>query len=754
MLNVLWALLAQSGEPAFDPPAPGDITEFTRGIAYGVAESSYDHQPQIEEVVQIPSPKIVPVRKLRIDEGMHHLPFQPAPKQYSSFSGISHTGWVPPDCTLAVGPSHVLQTVNQKIAWYTKSGTLQFSVDLGSPGNPGFFEGVGAGNFTFDPKCMFDDQNDRFVVVVLEVYGSTESWICLAVSDDSDPNGTWYKYRTDAVTWSGPNSYWIDYPGLGFDSKAYYVTGNLFGLNTGGTLGTKYRIFDKTPLLTGGAATWADLNDTSSFSVQIAECHTNPRNPLFISTNTSTSVKIQAVRNVLTSPSLATTTVTVPFYSSPPGAPNLGGGTLDTLDGRFMNAEFVNGKLVASHGIDNGSNRSVARWYQFVTNNWPAPGTTITLGQQGIVDLGAGIYTFFPSVCKQTTGEIALCMAYASANEYAGIAVAVHKNSDASGKVSLIERVKQGAAGASGRWGDYFDCAIDPSNSAMYWGVGEYPDWTTYIAEFDNTHTLPTSGRLYSTRAAASVGGIAFEAGDIVHLDTTTGVTQMHFDISDLLASPTPNVDAFTVLASGDILISFDDTVTIPGLSGGPSGNTVQDEDIVTFTPTNLGEVTAGSWTFYFDGSDVALNVAGEDIDALAVDAVGNLWISFEGGWDVGGGLTGFDEDILLFTPTTTGSSTTGTWSLIVKGNDPDVALGAAGEDVDALDLDNSNGKFNVSTDGNFMVPTGVSGQNRDLIEFTPTALGSNPAGTWKFTFDGDAWGLANDDIDGLEILP
>ncbi|HZI43846.1 MAG TPA: hypothetical protein VFD53_01425, partial [Ilumatobacter sp.] len=534
----------------------------------------------------------------------------------------------------------------------------------------------------------------------------------------------------------------------------YYVTGNLFGLNTGGTLGTKYRIFDKTPLLVGCAATWADLNDTSSFSMQIAECHSNPRNPLFISTNTSTSVKIQAVRNVLTSPSLTTTTVTVPFYSSPPGAPNLGGGTLDTLDGRFMNAEFINGKLVATHGIDNGSNRSVARWYQFVTNNWPAPGTTITLGQQGIVDLGAGIYTFFPAICKQTTGEIALCMAYASANEYAGIAVAVHKNSDPSGKVSLIERVKQGASGASGRWGDYFDCAIDPSNSAMYWGVGEYPDWTTFIAEFDNTHTLPTSGRLYSTRAAASVGGIAFEAGDIVHLDTTTGVTQMHFDISDLLASPTPNVDAFAVLASGDILISFDDTVTIPGLSGGPAGNTVQDEDIVTFTPTNLGEVTAGSWTFYFDGSDVALNVAGEDIDALAVDAVGNLWISFEGGFDVGGGLTGFDEDILLFTPTTTGSSTTGTWSMIVKGNDPDVALGAAGEDVDALDLDNTTGKFNVSTDGNFMVPTGISGQNRDLIEFTPTALGSNPAGTWVFKFDGDAWGLANDDIDGLEILP
>src|SRR5262245_12210005 len=420
---VALVLAASSGrargqsEP-FDPPAPGDITEFTRGRAPVFISSSYDHQPQIDALLQMPAPKVIPIQKLPIDPD-ERARFRPAPRKFASFDGVSNTGWVPPDCTLAVGPNHVLQTVNMKIAWYDKTGALQFSNDLGDAGNPGFFEPLGAKGYTFDPKCFFDDISDRFVVVCFELYYPNESWIDLAISDDDDPNGTWYMYRTDSVTWSGTSSYWVDYPGAGYDSRAIYITGNLFGLNGGGFLGAKYRIFDKTPLLTGGTATWADLNDPGSASVQVAECHQNPRNPLFVSTNNSTSIKIQAVKNVLTTPSLATTTVTVPAYASPPSAPELSGGGLDCLDGRIVNAEFINKKLVAGHGIDPGTGRTLARWYEFLTNDWPLAGATVTLNQSGNIDMGAGIYTWFPGVSKRTGGDIASCFASSSADEYA-----------------------------------------------------------------------------------------------------------------------------------------------------------------------------------------------------------------------------------------------------------------------------------------------------------------------------------------------
>jgi hypothetical protein len=35
-----------------------------------------------------------------------------APTPATSFAAIPATGWIPPDCTLAVGPAHVLASVN------------------------------------------------------------------------------------------------------------------------------------------------------------------------------------------------------------------------------------------------------------------------------------------------------------------------------------------------------------------------------------------------------------------------------------------------------------------------------------------------------------------------------------------------------------------------------------------------------------------------------------------------------------------
>jgi len=342
---------------------------------------------------------------------------------------------------------------------------------------------------------------------------------------------------------------------------------------------------------------------------------------------------------------------------------------------------------------------------------------------------------------------------YSSLNEYAGIGVAVHRTTDPAGVVGLIERVKYGTGNAQGRWGDYFDACIDPANAAKFWGVGEFPNWGTYLAEFDGVPTVPTTGILYSIRAKTLINGLWVEAGDIVHLDPVLGTHSLYFDLSDIVTTGTPNLDAFCRLSDGSLLLSFGGTVTVPGLTGGPNGTIVEDEDIIKFVPTSLGDATAGAVSFYFDGSDVGLDLNAEDIDALAVDASGNLWISTESTFSVPG-LTGLDEDIIQFTPTSLGATTAGSWSMILYGLDPDVRLGQTTENVDALDFDLVSGTLTLSTTGDFQVPVNITGQNRDLVMFTPTALGFNPAGTWTFTLDGDLYGLTASDLDGLEILP
>jgi len=115
----------------------------------------------------------------------------------------------------------------------------------------------------------------------------------------------------------------------------------------------------------------------------------------------------------------------------------------------------------------------------------------------------------------------------------------------------------------------------------------------------------------------------------------------------------------------------------VPGLSG-------KDEDISVFTPTSLGQNTAGTWVRYFDGSDVGLGSSSdEDIYALAVDATGKIYLSTRGNFSVSG-LSGADEDVFAFTPSSLGSSTAGTFdsTLFFDGS----AYGVSG-DIYGIDL-------------------------------------------------------------------
>ncbi len=410
----------------------------------------------------------------------------------SGFAGISQTPWRPPDPTLAVGPDHVVETVNMAIAIYTRTGTLQFMQNLDSTGTPGFFEGIGGGDFCFDPKCLYDQHSGRFVVVALEQYDDTQvSTIDIAVSDDSDPNGTWYKYRTDAVTDVGGSDYWVDYPGLGVDEDAIYVTSNLFGF-FGGQAGVKYRIFDKAPLLVGGAASYADLLDVTSVSVQAAHIFGSAAAPFFVTAQDTTTVRLQAITDPLGSPALVAEDVTVPSFGFPVRfsdfVPDDGGCGIDGLDGRLINAAWRAGKLHTGHGILSGG-KIIARWYEFDTGTWPTSGSP-TLVQSGDIDPGASIYTWFPTLASNDSGDVGVVLARSSSTEFASICYTGRRASDPAGTMTVP--LTQIAVGTSGycdfRWGDYFGIAVDPNDGQTFWGIGEYAvgfsTWQTWIASF------------------------------------------------------------------------------------------------------------------------------------------------------------------------------------------------------------------------------------------------------------------------------
>src|SRR5262249_28491159 len=121
-------------------------------------------------------------------------PGLPPPTLAASFVGIAQDGLVPPDPDCAIGPNHLAHVVNVLLRITNKSGTELFLGDLSAGG--GFWSGMGVTGFTADPKVMYDQYSDRFVVAMIEVFsGFSGSALLLAVSATNDPTGVWNRYR-------------------------------------------------------------------------------------------------------------------------------------------------------------------------------------------------------------------------------------------------------------------------------------------------------------------------------------------------------------------------------------------------------------------------------------------------------------------------------------------------------------------------------------------------------------------------------
>ncbi|MBI5289296.1 MAG: hypothetical protein HY873_10045, partial [Chloroflexi bacterium] len=108
------------------------------------------------------------------------------------------------------------------------------------------------------------------------------------------------------------------------------------------------------------------------------------------------------------------------------------------------------------------------------------------------------------------------------------------------------------------------------------------------------------------------------------------------------------------------------------------------DEDIFEFTPSSLGAATAGSWSMYFDGGDVGLGSTSEDVDAVAVAPSGAIYLSTGGGFAVPG-ISGADEDVFVFTPSSLGTATSGTYAPLPFFDGS--ALGLTANNVADIDL-------------------------------------------------------------------
>jgi len=164
---------------------------------------------------------------------------------------------------------------------------------------------------------------------------------------------------------------------------------------------------------------------------------------------------------------------------------------------------------------------------------------------------------------------------------------------------------------------------------------------------------------------------------DIIKYDA--GAWSMYFDGSDvgLADSSAEDVDAFEILSDGSVIVSTFDNPNVPGITG------EADEDLLRCVGT-FGATTTCTWSYYFEGSDIALGTNdSEDVDGVAVSGA-NIYMSTLGAFTTSAPtLSGGGEDVFICNSATTGAaSACASYTMFFDGS-----VNGITDNLDAIDL-------------------------------------------------------------------
>ncbi|MCB8979732.1 MAG: CSLREA domain-containing protein [Ardenticatenaceae bacterium] len=254
---------------------------------------------------------------------------------------------------------------------------------------------------------------------------------------------------------------------------------------------------------------------------------------------------------------------------------------------------------------------------------------------------------------------------------------------------------------------------------------------------------VETGQTLYlSTAHSGTVDGIVYSPEDVLGFDLENGQWSLLFDGSDVgLAGQ--DVTAFAWLPDGSLLVAVAEDFYLGALNqpvAGKGGSNVDNADILRFTPQSLGENTSGTWSLYFDGSDVDLNSPQEAIRALTVLADGRIVISTKGPFKAGS-LNAKSRDLVVFTPTSMGENTSGSWALYFDGSDVPL-LSASQDSLEAVHQDEETGDLYLVSSGN----------GSQVLTCSPASLGSNTDCTPTVFWNAADYGLYDAQIDAIAI--
>lgn len=436
-----------------------------------------------------------------------------SPPVATGFQGLNDDNTViPPDTHGAVGPNHVMTTLNSQVRVQDRSGNILSTISLN-----GFWRAVGNPD-AFDPKCLYDPYAQRWMFTACGDARSDKSSLLMAVSQTSDPTGNWYLYRIDG---DPGNQSWVDYPSLGFNKDWIVVNANMFAINFLDQLvhpffGSKVWVFSKADLYANGTGEFTLFHDTSlkGFTLVPAITHDNELSTMYL-------VQVDNLVNqngdLFPTYGMGVNRLQISSITGPVGSEVLNlaqaytpstdwwwsidffflfGGTgpqmglpffgIDLGDTRIQNVVYRNGSLWCTHTIFlpndeflftfflSAPYHSAVQWWQLTPEG--------DIQQTGRIEDQLGITSYaYPSIAVNRCDDVLIGYSSFSTNQFASANYSFRYGTDPTNTLRADTLLKAGEGpyfktfgGFANRWGDYSSTVVDPVNDVDMWTVQEY----------------------------------------------------------------------------------------------------------------------------------------------------------------------------------------------------------------------------------------------------------------------------------------
>ena len=423
---------------------------------------------------------------------------------------------IPPDTNGAVGIDKVFTNTNSNYRIHDKTT----GAPLSTVSSDTFWASSGGSGF-FDPQIVFDPYQQRWILAIVSNASSANSSIEVAVSQTSDPSGSYNIYRfivgcAGGTVGCNAQGEWADFPMLGFNKNWIAISVNMFqivGTGAGGAqLNNNFRtlVLDYPSARAGSSVATLFIGAGIGFCNYPVQTYSPTEETLYFAEHLSSGGATYKISRITGTPAAPSFTVPGTTKTRPGGGWTQPGG--DNLPQQCVPGVSIPTQVcpATTRGADVGdaqvrSNpvfRNGNVWYA-QTIALPAGGLTInsrfaaqwtavaaTTGDfvtGGRVEDAAatlnngGRHYAYPSLAVNKNNDVLLGFTEAESDDYLDAGYAFRLNTDAAGTMRDPVVYKEGEdyyqktfSGTRNRWGDYSHTLIDPVNDRDMWTVQEY----------------------------------------------------------------------------------------------------------------------------------------------------------------------------------------------------------------------------------------------------------------------------------------